>query len=428
MRWYGWAFSPQARSAIRRAGPGWLGELAAARRAARLRRGETTLWVAAERLPQFAALWSDATLDPAIAAPSAYAEREWSPDLALVEILRGRLEGHGPVAGEALAAALGLTIGEIAAPLAALEAEGFALRGRFTPDAASDEWCERRLLARIHRYTVKRLRAEIEPVAARDFLRFLFDWQRVAAGARMEGPDALAAIIGQLEGFEAPAGAWETEILPARLAGYDPAWLDDLCLSGRVAWARLRPRPARGTSGERGVSPVRTTPITLLARRHASHWTLLSSAEDTTTPSAEARRVADVIRQDGASFFDELADGSRLLRPQVETALGELVALGLVTSDSFAGLRALIAPNGGQSSPPPVHQLCDGGCRALGARTPPALPGQPAEGCGGGERASGARPAAPLRRGVLAPRRARGGMAAAVARSAARLSPAGGTR
>jgi ATP-dependent Lhr-like helicase len=324
---------------------GWLGELAASRRATRLRRGETTLWVAAERLPQFAALWPGATLEPVIAAPSAYAEREWSPDLALVEILRGRLEGQGPVAGDALAAALGFPVGEIAAPLAALEAEGFALRGRFTPDAASDEWCERRLLARIHRYTVKRLRAEIEPVAARDFLRFLFDWQRVAASARMEGPDALAAIVGQLEGFEAPAGAWETEILPARLAGYDPTWLDDLCLSGRAAWARLRPRPARGTSGERGVSPVRTTPITLLARRHASHWTLLSSAEDTTTPSAEARRVAEVIRQDGASFFDELVEGSRLLRPQVETALGELVALGLVTSDSFAGLRALIAPN-----------------------------------------------------------------------------------
>jgi ATP-dependent Lhr-like helicase len=325
----------------------WLGELAASRRAARLHRGDTMLWVAAERLPQFQALWPDATLDPAIAAPAAYAERDWSPDLALVEILRGRLEGLGPVAGEAVAAPLGLAADDIAVALGALEAEGFALRGRFTPGAESDEWCERRLLARIHRYTVNRLRAEIEPVAARDFLRFLFEWQRVANDARMEGPDALTAIVGQLEGFEAPAGAWESEILPARLADYDPAWLDDLCLSGRIAWARLRPRSARPEEGGRGVTPVRTTPITLLARRNAALWTLLSPDADAVEPSAVARRVAEVIRREGASFFDELVDGSGLLRPQVEEALAELVALGIVTSDSFAGLRALLAPSSG---------------------------------------------------------------------------------
>jgi ATP-dependent Lhr-like helicase len=326
---------------------GWLAELAASRRAARLRTNKATLWVAAERLPQFHALWPEAVLEPAIVAPAAYAERLWTADAALVEIVRGRLEGLGPVAGDALAAALGLTLDDIAVALAALEAEGFALRGRFTPGAESDEWCERRLLARIHHYTVRRLRAEIEPVAARDFLRFLFDWQRVAAGTRMEGADALAAIVGQLEGFEAPAGAWETEILPARLAGYDPAWLDDLCLSGRVAWARLRPRGLRVNGGERGPTPVRSTPIALLARRHAALWTLLSPENEATTPSPGARRVADVIRQDGASFFDELADGSGLLRPQVEEALAELVALGIVTSDSFAGLRALLAPSSG---------------------------------------------------------------------------------
>jgi ATP-dependent Lhr-like helicase len=322
---------------------GWLGELGAGRRAARLDHGGATVWIAAERLPQFQALWPDATLAPAITAPSSYAERDWSPDLALVEILRSRLEGIGPASGEALAAPLGLSLGDVAAPLATLEAEGFALRGRFTPDAEADEWCERRLLARIHRYTVKRLRAEIEPVAARDFLRFLFDWQRVAPDARMEGPDALAAIVGQLEGFQAPAGAWESEILPARLADYEPAWLDDLCRSGRVAWARL-PRATRANGGERAVSPVRSTPIALLSRRHAAPWTLLSAAENATPLTAPARRVIEIIRQDGASFFDELADASHLLRPQVEEALAELVALGLVTSDSFAGLRALIAP------------------------------------------------------------------------------------
>jgi ATP-dependent helicase Lhr and Lhr-like helicase len=323
---------------------GWLGELAASKRAARLRLGAASVWIAAERLPQFQALWPDAMLEPEIAAPAAYAAHAWSADLALVEILRGRLEGLGPASAEALAAPLDLAADDIAYALAALEAEGFALKGRFTDDAAGDEWCERRLLARIHRYTVNRLRAEIEPVAAKDFLRFLFDWQRVAEGARMEGPDALAAISGQLEGFEAAAGAWESEILPVRLKDYDPVWLDDMCLSGRVAWARLRPRSLQAEGSGRGVSQVRSTPITLLARRNAALWALLSPSPDEATPSATARRVLDVIRQEGASFFDELVEGSRLLRPQVEEALGELVALGLVTSDSFAGLRALLAP------------------------------------------------------------------------------------
>jgi ATP-dependent Lhr-like helicase len=326
---------------------GWLGELAVSRRAARLTRPGMSVWIAAERLPQFQVLWPDAALEPAIAAPESYAERDWSADLALVEILRGRLEGLGPVSAEALAAPLGLAADDIAYALGALEAEGFALKGRFTDAAEDEEWSERRLLARIHRYTVNRLRAEIEPVAAKDFLRFLFEWQRVAPGARMEGPDALAAITGQLEGFEAAAGAWESEILPARLSDYDPAWLDDLCLSGRLAWARLRPRSIQPEGSGRGVTPVRSTPITLLARRNAALWTLLSPDADGVKPSATARRVIEVIRQEGASFFDELASG--LLKPQVEEALAELVALGLVTSDSFAGLRALLTPSGSGS-------------------------------------------------------------------------------
>ncbi|HEY5091352.1 MAG TPA: ATP-dependent DNA helicase, partial [Polyangia bacterium] len=197
----------------------------------------------------------------------------------------------------------------------------------------------------IHRYTVKRLRAEIEPVGARDFLRFLFAWQRVTADARMEGPNAVAAAVTQLEGFEAPAGAWETEILPARIAEYEPAWLDDECLAGRVAWARLTPRNGQPDGAERGVSPVRTTPIALLARRHAPLWTALSANGQAVQPSGRARAVADFIGEHGASFFDEITEGVGLLRPQVEDALAELVALGLVTSDSFGGLRALLVPS-----------------------------------------------------------------------------------
>jgi ATP-dependent helicase Lhr and Lhr-like helicase len=319
----------------------WLAELARQRRVALLCLPGASLWIAAERLPQFRALWPEATCEPAIAAPDGYAERAWSREEALTEILRGRLEGQGPLGEAALAAPLGMEPGDIAGALAALQTEGFALRGRFTPGAGADEWCERRLLARIHHYTVKRLRAEIEPVAARDFLRFLFAWQRVSPDARMEGPDSLDFIVSQLEGFAAAAGAWETEILPTRLRGYEPAWLDDRCLAGRIAWARPGQRSARANGAERRPAPVRTTPIMLLPRRHAPLWGSLAKTQDPAQPSHRAQVVAEYIRRHGASFFDEIVEATGLLRSQVEEALAELVALGLVNSDSFAGLRGL---------------------------------------------------------------------------------------
>ncbi len=319
----------------------WLDGLAQQKRAAALATAHGAIWIAAERLPQFRSVFPTAKLTPEIAAPEPYAARNWAPEDGLVEILRGRLEGLGPVRQEALAAPLGLSAGGIASALAALEAEGFAMRGRFTPGGTAEEWCERRLLARIHQYTVKRLRAEIQPVAARDYLRFLAEWQRATPDSRMEGPDALDTVIGQLEGFEAAAAAWEAEILPVRIKGYDPAWLDDRCVAGHVTWARLRPR---ASGGEGKPAPVRSTPITLLARRHAALWSSLSIKEGGATPGAHAQAVADFIRTTGASFFDEIVDGTGLLRIQVEEALAELVALGLVNSDSFAGLRALIVP------------------------------------------------------------------------------------
>jgi ATP-dependent Lhr-like helicase len=347
------------------------------------------LWVAAERLAQFAALWPGARLDPPIVAPASHGERAWAPEEALVEILRGRLEGLGPVTEAALAAPLGMTPEGIAGALATLQGEGFALRGRFTPGAAAEEWCERRLLARIHRYTLGRLRAEIEPVAAKDFLRFLADWQRVTEKTRMEGPDALAAVLGQLEGFEAPAGAWETEILPARVSEYDPAWLDDHCLAGRIAWTRLRPRQLRpdGERAERAAGPVRSTPITLLARRHAPLWAALSPTPDLGQASPRAQLIAAFIAENGASFFDEMVDATKLLRPQVEEGLAELVALGLINSDSFAGLRALLMPadrrRGGKRARGrrALFGMEDSGRWALARRTRPAAQdaGQAAE-------------------------------------------------
>ncbi|HKC42811.1 MAG TPA: DEAD/DEAH box helicase [Burkholderiales bacterium] len=316
-------------------------ELAAGHRAARLRCDAHAIHVAAERLPEFGAALPGATPIPAIEAPAEY-RKAWTREAALLEIVRDRLQGLGPVTAAGLAEPLGLAAAEIEATLAKLEAEGAVLRGRFSPDAADSEWCERRLLARVHRYTVNRLRAEIEPVEPRDFLRFLFRWQRVAPEARVEGADAVAAIVSQLEGFEAPAAAWETEILPARVNEYDPAWLDELSLAGRVVWTRLA---AARPNGERAPSPVRTTPIALLSRRNLGIWTGLADARDRPAPSARAADVAQFVEIHGASFFDEIVEGTGLLRTRVEEALGELTALGLVNADSFGGLRALLVPS-----------------------------------------------------------------------------------
>jgi ATP-dependent Lhr-like helicase len=325
------------------AGLGWpalIEELTARRRATLFKCAAAALWVTAERLPLFQAIYPQGLCEPAVTTPGA--PQSHTPESALIEVVRGRLEGCGPVTAKSLAAALALPVASIDAALAALQAEGFAMRGAFCPGiATAEEWCERRLLARIHRYTVKRLRAEIEPIEARDFLRFLFEWQRVTPAARMEGPDAVGAVLAQLEGFESPASAWETEILPARITEYEPAWLDEQCLAGRFVWTRLAPRHA---DPERGASPVRATPIVLLARRNVRLWSTLATATDPVHLSSPAQKIAAHLGSFGASFFDEIAAGAQLLPSQAEEALAELVALGLVNSDSFAGLRALLLP------------------------------------------------------------------------------------
>ncbi len=334
---------------------GWLDALAGGRRATRVALpvssavsqhsgGPRNVWVAAERLPQFAALHPGASLAPAIDAPAEFAARAWTRDEALVEILRSRLQALGPTTVERLAASLATSAADVDAALAKLASEGVAMSGRYTSDAAAIEWCDRTLLARIHRYTVNRLRQEIEPVSTQDFVRFLFRWQHVAPGEQRQGPDALDAIIAQLQGYEAPAAAWEAEILPARLENYDFTWLDDLCLSGRAVWTRLTPPTSTGSAGNANV--IRTTPVTLLPRRSAMMWTRVSPnpATQPSPPSARAQVVADFLQAHGASFHDEIVEGTRLLRTQVEDALAELVALGRVTSDSFAGLRALLTP------------------------------------------------------------------------------------
>jgi ATP-dependent Lhr-like helicase len=330
----------------------WLAALAQEMRATHVKTAESAFWVAAERLNQFNAVWPQARREPDIPLPGAppYPPPQvgegatWSQEQALVEILRGRLEGLGPVTQTALAAPLGLEAEALASALAALEVEGSVLRGRFIQGLNDEQWCDRRLLARIHHYTVQRLRSEIEPVAARDFLRFLFAWQQVSEETRLEGSDALPAALSSLEGFEAPASAWETEILPARIAKYEPAWLDAQCLSGQRTWARLVPPRAANGRAHAG-TPVRSTPIALLERRHVPLWMSLAGQPGETQLSPPAEAVWDGLATHGALFFDELVETTRLLRSKVEDALAELVALGRVNSDSFGGLRALLVPS-----------------------------------------------------------------------------------
>ncbi|WP_321941530.1 DEAD/DEAH box helicase [Paraburkholderia tropica] len=320
----------------------WLEGLAAAGRATRVPivhndSRDEALWVSIERLACVRAVYPQARCEPPLTPPPDYDE-PWTEDAALVELIRARLSGFGPLTVAQIARPLALEASVVALALTRLEAEGSVMRGRFTPGARDEEWCERHLLARIHRYTVRKLRREIEPVERHDFMRFLFEWQHVARDARGSGRDALAAMLEQLEGWEASALAWEDEILPARIDDYTPMLLDELCRSGRLTWARLPARAGAATT------TVRSTPVVLLPRREMARWTALVDATDTDGLSVRAQRVYGALLRHGAMFFDELAADAHLLGVELENALGELVAAGLVNADSFAGLRALVKP------------------------------------------------------------------------------------
>lgn len=318
---------------------GWMrlfDELVTSRRATVVETPETRFWIAVEQWPLFKAVYPSAHLTGDVTVPPAYLLREWSSDMALVEIVRGRLEGLGPVTSRDIASAMGLADTAIDAALAALENEGFVFRGQYRPGVSATEWCERRLLARIHRGTLDKLRKEIEPVSAADFLRYLFAWHRMEHGQQPEGPESLAVVLRQLEGYEAPAAAWEGDILPARLADYDYAWLDMACLSGKTAWGRFR-------AGAGGSGPVKGTPIMLVSRAHLGLWQTLyqNGNAELANPT---RQVLEFLRERGASFFDEIVRRTGLLKSHVEESLAELVSAGRVSSDSFAGLRALLVP------------------------------------------------------------------------------------
>ena len=259
--------------------------------------GETpALHVAAERLPEVLAIHDVAVT---FAAPPSR-QKAWTRQEAIIELLRGRLTIVGPITALALAESLGIRETEAETALLALESEGIVLRGTFE---GPHEWCDRRLLARIHRYTLTRLRAEIEPVTASDFMRFLFDWQHVST--RLAGPDGLRKVVEQLDGCEVAANAWERVVLPARIEKYEPSLLDTLSLSGEVGWAQ------RGG-------------IVLFRREHAGAWL---GAPPAVTLSEAAQRLLDQLRAQGASFLKS------------DDALDELVATGLITSDGFLGRR-----------------------------------------------------------------------------------------
>lgn len=294
-------------------------QLSATGRASILERGDKRFWIATERLE----LASD-----------------------ILATVRGWMESLGPVTSASLAATLAFPADEIEAALLKLESEGQVMRGRFSPDLAEGqtEWCNRRVLARIHRLTLGQLRREIEPVTAAQFQRFLFRWQHLVPGSQLHGADGALQIIKQLQGYEISAAAWESEVLSRRIARYEPEFLDDLCLSGEVMWARLSPHPAFEAAEPRRVRPTRSAPIAIFLRESAD-W-LAPADHDGKLPalSHAAREVLTQIEQRGASFFADLVRGTGRLASEVEDGLWELVAAGLVTADGFENLRSLVDP------------------------------------------------------------------------------------
>ena len=318
----------------------WFDELVAQHRATTLAVGDVRLWTCAERRALTRIIYPHASADPET-APIASALPLPAEHEAVAEMLRGWLESSGPVTIDGLAARLALDPRAIEVALIRLETEGSVLRGRFRDSV--EEWCNRRVLARIHRLTLGALRREIEPVSTADYVRFLFRWQHVTPSSRLHGVEGTLAVIRQLEGFEIPAAAWETAILPSRVADYRRDYLDKLCYAGDVMWGRLSPHPAFTPSADgrqRRIRPTKLAPIALFAREHAAEL-VVRSGEETAALSHAAREVLDEIALRGAPFFADIVRGTKRLPAEVEEALWQLVAAGLVTADGFDALRAL---------------------------------------------------------------------------------------
>lgn len=326
-------------------------ELQSSGRATRIKLADHTLWVATERLHEFTGLYNDVSLQPDLIPLQAVVEEE---DIAIREIIRSRLEGLGPTTTGDIANSLELPEPLVETALLSLEQQGFVVRGDFTLRQSTStktdgsgqlEWCERRLIARINRYTIKTLRKQIRPVSPARYMQFLLRWH--AIHEPREGYDALMISLQQLEGCSIAAGAWEHDILASRIASYSPELLDGACGSGQYSWLRLLTKNiAKKDLGKRKSTPVRNTPTSIIERMAVGHWRtfLPEIGSEHRNLSAEATKVLAVIEARGASFFTDLVQHSGCLRTQVENALAELVNWGLVTSDSYAGLRALVKP------------------------------------------------------------------------------------
>ncbi len=320
-------------------------ELIAAKRVTILDTGKKSLWVAVERIPFISKIYPDKEFKYEVAVPEKLQLLHADKD-PLAEIIRGRLEIMGPITVESLAALMDLKESDILQALLRLENEGFVFQGYFT-GADEKEWCERRLLARIHRYTIKKLRSEIEPVSSADFMRFLFSWHQLGEGNQGLGITALEHALQKLEGYEAPAVAWESDILPSRITDYDYHWLDMLSGAGKISWGKFRPSSSMINKDKKANSPIRTTAVTFVNRANLSVWKNVSPNEDQSdlNLSSKGSDVLEVLKLHGASFFDDIVFKAKLFPSQAEDALGELISSGLITSDSFTGLRALLVPD-----------------------------------------------------------------------------------
>jgi ATP-dependent Lhr-like helicase len=326
-------------------GNGWerfFAELVTEGRVTRVEREEVpTLWIAAENWPVIQAALPGAVAAPSVQLPLALC-REVSAYDARLQLVRGRMQISGPTTASHIAVQLGMETELVLTALEQLEIEGAILRGQFTSEAAGEvEWCDRRLLARIHRLTLDGLRRQVEPVDAYGYLRFLFEHHGMGVERRHTGPGNLPGTIAQLAGFEAPAGAWEHDLLPTRLGTYEPDWLDSRFAAGELVWGRfVPPRPSEDRHGQ---PLTRAIPISL-ARRADVSW-LLPSDRAVSPESArwDAQGVYEALSQHGALFYSDLLSATSLLPSQLDDALGELAALGLVTSDSFSAIRGLMS-------------------------------------------------------------------------------------
>ena len=322
--------------------------------------------VATERIPQAQVVLPDLRLTGGAVVEDLARFKAWEPEAAVRSMIGGWTQVLGPVTASGLAGRLGLPVAVVDRTLLALEGAGTVLRGHFAGEAGDGEleWCERRLLSRIHRLTLRRLREEIEPVSPAVLMRFLLRWGHVAPGTQLSGKDGLTRVIEQLQGLELPAPAWEERVLPARMRRYDPADLEHLCLSGVVAWGRLA-GPVEGAGSESGpdpgdepaarhrhAGPVRNSPLAFVLREDLS--ALLAPLDEAGVLArlpAAAREVAELLAARGACFLPDLAKATRRMPTEIEDALWDLVSAGLVSGDGVAGLRMLL----GRNKPPARH-------------------------------------------------------------------------